>query len=478
MYARLTLLSIALTAFSGCAAHFASRELGMAHSSDPHVVVFRSDRETSWRQFRLGDGLNVVVADPKIPREFAWRVATGGISSSPTVMGSTLLVSCNDHHLYAIDLATGAVRWRYHAENEVMSQPAYANGLVYVGIGNNAPTVIDVPYFEVAGSGMNKLEAIDASDGIEQWWSGLAGTGMPSQAIVYDEVVAVDGAGTVLAVDPRTGAYRWHDRLPSVFAMSSVVADKEGRIYLSGNDLDAVYALRSRDGALLWTHHFNPDDGSIGDDPLASSGSVLVGMYLEPLAPGPYGAPVTMGSRVSEHMYALDKRTGRLVWDSPLPGVRGTVGRTNESAIALIYGGHVFVGSAFSPIVTALDMRGRITWQRRVSGVVGGGIAALDGVLYFGDSAGHLWALDARSGHPIGSLATDMRFYVGSPIIVNDTLVMGGHSDTIAVPLADIRGSQQVSGVTRLSVWERLGRFFSGLIPERDPHREAAYYRR
>jgi outer membrane protein assembly factor BamB len=92
---------------------------------------------------------------------------------------------------------------------------------------------------------------------------------------------------------------------------------------------------------------------------------------------------------------------------------------------------------------------GAIKWQLRVKGPIKGGIAARDGVLYFGDLAGYLWAVDARTGLPIGSVKTDVTFGVGSPIILNDSLIVGGTQGTVlAVPLEAIRRSYAVAGVT------------------------------
>ncbi|HUY41148.1 MAG TPA: PQQ-binding-like beta-propeller repeat protein [Candidatus Dormibacteraeota bacterium] len=468
-------LSLALCA---CSTHYASPAMGVAGTPDPRVTVFRADRERSWSSFRLGGGLNVVVASRGLPREFAWRFPTGGISSSPTVIRTTILVSANDDHLYAIDASTGALRWRYHAENEIMSQPAYAHGLVYVGIGNSENTAYDPPYFTVVGSGMNKLEAISANTGIEQWWSGLDGTGMPSPAVVGSNVIAVTGHGTVLAVDAKRGTFRWRRELETVFAMSSVVSDADGRLYLCGRFQNAVFALNANDGNILWTHTFDRLVGGVGDDPLASTPGAVIGDYLQPLRAGPFGMFVTYGSVAREHVYALDKRDGHLLWDRTLGAVQGVVPRYNESAIALVYGDRVYVGSTVAPIVTALDAHsGRVVWQLHVGGPVKGGIAARDGILYFGDLTGVLWAVDARSGRAVGRVATDMHFNVGSPIIVNDSLVDGGLEDVIALPLSNIRASQPMPGVTSLSLWQKIARGIASVVPHRDPHREAAYYR-
>lgn len=471
---RLGTALVLLVVEGACAAHYASPQRG-GSVRDPLVHVFAADRERTWPSFRLGGGLNVVVTSSDAPREFAWRVETGGISSSPTVMDGVVLVSANDDHLYAIDATTGALRWRYRAENQIMSQPGYKDGMIYVGIGNSGHRVFDPPYFIVTGEGMNKLEAIDARTGIEQWWTGLAGTGMPSAAIVGDTVISIDGAGTVLAVDARSGAYRWHRSLPSAFAMSSVTADGNGHVYFAGHLQNAVYALRTSDGAPLWTHRFSDLDGAMGTNPLALDGTTLVGMYLEARGPGRFGPFVTEGSLARQHVFALDARTGAMLWDRTLVSETGHTPRYNESAIPLIYGGHVYIGSAVAPVVTALDLHGDVLWQRRVDGTVKGGIVARDGVLYFGDLSGHLWALEARTGAMVGTVATDMIFNTGSPIILNDSLVEGGRTDVIGVPLEAIRSSREVGGVTQLTPWEHAGRSIARLLPHRDPHLEASY---
>ncbi|MGH8164958.1 MAG: PQQ-binding-like beta-propeller repeat protein, partial [Rhodanobacteraceae bacterium] len=60
--------------------------------------------------------------NPVVARDSAfsvnWSYKTGaGISSSPTVSRGTLFVASNDGKLYAFDLQTGRVKWRFAAEN-------------------------------------------------------------------------------------------------------------------------------------------------------------------------------------------------------------------------------------------------------------------------------------------------------------------------------------------------------------------------
>jgi outer membrane protein assembly factor BamB len=433
-----------LLAGSACSSPKVAPLLGPGPAADPAVTPFYSDRSTSWSEFRLGGGLNVVVRNASIPREVSWRFDAGkdGISSSPVVYRNLVLVAANDRKLYAAEAATGTVRWTYLATNQLMAQPVYTGGVAIAAAGNQGCIVCIPPDYVVGGTGSNRMSGVDLTSGRERWGQELAGTGMPTPAIVGTQVVHVDGSGTVLALDAVTGRYGWNARLPSLFAMSSVLDGRNGRIYVSGTFPTGVYALRAADGALVWRHLFSKFYQGPGDGPMASTSALLIGQYLKPLAPGPRGWVVAPGSHVAHHIFALRKSDGRLVWDRPI--VVGIAPDFNQSSIPLIYEHRLYQGSPTTAIVSALDVAtGRPAWRLRVHGVVRGGIAALDGVLYFGDIGGYLWAVDAATGKVAGCLRTDLHYYVGSPIILNDSLIDGSREGTVvALPLRSIRSAR------------------------------------
>jgi outer membrane protein assembly factor BamB len=223
--------------------------------------------------------------------------------------------------------------------------------------------------------------------------------------------------------------------------MTGLIDGHDGRVYAAGSFPDTIYAWSAHDGSTIWTHSFSSLYGGVSDGPMASTPDRLVGMYLEPLEPGPEGWVVQEGSFSRQHVYALDRRTGHLLWNRTLDADRGLAPARNESAIPLIYRNEVVIGTAVAPYVTALDVRsGRVLWRLRTAGAVKGGLAARDGIVYFGDLGGYLWAVNAASGSVIGRKREDVHFNVGSPIIVNDTLVDGSNEGVvIAVPLRWIR---------------------------------------
>ena len=53
--------------------------------------------------------------------------------SSPTVVAGIVYFGSGDHHVYAVDAGSGALRWKFETGNVVHASPAVANGTVYIG---------------------------------------------------------------------------------------------------------------------------------------------------------------------------------------------------------------------------------------------------------------------------------------------------------------------------------------------------------
>ena len=55
------------------------------------------------------------------------------MDSSPAVVDGVVYVGSDDDHVYALDAASGQLRWRYQTGNDMDSSPAVVDGVVYVG---------------------------------------------------------------------------------------------------------------------------------------------------------------------------------------------------------------------------------------------------------------------------------------------------------------------------------------------------------
>lgn len=420
------------------------RAATVATASDDRV--FRADQSSAWTQFRNGGGLNDIVVNPRLPAEPAWRFyrPKKGTSTSPVVAGTNVLIAANDHALYSIDAQTGKLVWQWRGDNQIMSAPVYRDGIAAIGTGDADSPVWDLPAYNVVGMGPSDLNGIDLASGKRLWTFALTGSGMPMPALYGQTLLHVDGNGTFVALDLRTGRYLWRRLFSSNASMTNILLIGH-YAYFGGRAPNAIYALSANNGATLWVHPFSQRTGAFDDCPLATDGSRIFGMYGESLVHG----IVLAGRRARQHVYALNATNGRLLWDTSL-NVTGVEPTYNESAIPTYAQGTLYDGSPLAPVVVALDARsGRPRWLLRVSGPVKGAFVLRDAVLYFADYSGKLWAVDATTGHAIGSIQTDLTFNVGSPIVLNDSLVIGSQEGpVIAVPLKDIRASRRLAGIT------------------------------
>lgn len=388
-----------------------------------------------WTQFRAHASNNAVIGGNL---KVQWEVVTDGrISASPTFAHGTLFIGTNAGTLYAIHAANGQVVWKHHVANALMSAPLVYRGLVIAGEGNaGSPYGHDVGPAHV-GSGESALIAFDEKTGAIRWRALLRGSGMPTPAIVSGVLVHHDGSGRITGMDPMTGRLLYERRVHSVASMSAAVPIEKTRFVTAGVLHNAVLKVDAKTGAVIWRSNPFPEHASgIGDCPPATDGRRVYGEYV---VSETSGAHVEIGENVREHAYALDAQTGKLVWDAALQS--GPLPIRNESGIPVVHNGVLYVGGAAAPWVSAIDAKtGYVLWKKQIYGPVKGAFALKRGALYFGDFAGYLWALDARTGKKLGVKPMSTSFNVGSPIIVGKTLVIGSLTGSVfAVPLQAIR---------------------------------------
>jgi outer membrane protein assembly factor BamB len=390
----------------------------------------------TWPQFRMGPENNAVVAGTL---ETSWRVETGGqISASPALVDGTLYLGNNSGTLYAIDAASGRIRWQAHVSNPLMSAPLIYNGSVIVGEGDPTSQGTSPSEPIMVGQGPSFLIAFDRQSGKLRWQLPLTGSGMPTPAIIDGILVHHNGAGWVTGVDPITGHRRYQHQIGSMASMSAILPVGNGEFVTNGVGTNAVWRMNAHSGSIVWKSFFQKGVSGIGDCPPVSDGTRILCDYVAPVKPD---TSTVIGNVTEERAYALDAATGKPVWDVALES--GTLPERNEGAIPLLVDGLFYLGSSLTPSMHALDpATGKLVWKTGTRGPVKGGIVDVDGTVYFGDLGGYLWALDAKSGVVVGDKFMRTKFNVGSPIVDGKTLIIGSDSGAIiAVPLQDIRNS-------------------------------------
>lgn len=162
--------------------------------------------------------------------------------SSPTIAGDVMYIGSGDHHVYALDAATGALRWTFATGDVVHASAAVAGGVVYIG------------------SWDRNMYALDAATGKERWrfQTGNDTTiynqiGIASSAAVWNGVVYFGCRdGHFYAVDATTGKLRWsHDNKMGWVIASPAV--KDGVVYFPTSDGTRFKALDAATGALKFS---------------------------------------------------------------------------------------------------------------------------------------------------------------------------------------------------------------------------------
>lgn len=208
---------------------------------DPFDVYLSSPVVAEGKVF-FGSGDTNVYALDAASGELRWKFATGDVvHASPAFDAGTLFFGSWDSYFYAVDAATGKEKWRFHGgedsliHNQVgfQSSPAVAGGVVYTGCRDS------------------NVYALDAATGKEKWRAYNEMSWVNSApAVVKDKVIfATSDSSLFRVVDASSGKPLLKQQLKAyVFSSPSVVGNVAYVGILNGT-------LEARDlttGALLW----------------------------------------------------------------------------------------------------------------------------------------------------------------------------------------------------------------------------------
>jgi len=143
-----------------------------------------------------------------------------------------------------------------------------------------------------------------------------------------------------------------------------------------------------------------------------------------------WAAPVSDGEFVFQpsmdhHLYQYNVETGELIWKSD------DLGGTMIGQPLLTPEGQLYVGT-FGNEVIAIDTKSHtILWRFSTNGWVWSGPYLEDGVLYFGDLEGFVYAVDSQDGKSIWQIQPDIaenRGIFGRVLVVDESLYFASRS--------------------------------------------------
>ena len=311
-----------------------------------------------------------------------WRAKSGRrYTGRVVVVGETIYAGSVDRKVYAVDLASGQLRWS-----------SRLGGLIGGGV-----LVVGDTVYAASGRPEGKVYALDAHTGHGLWRAKTGIVGAPL-ALVDGILVAETQRGDVFGLDPATGSVRW--RRTVGFSRIPAVAADSGTLVVA--TVDSLFRLNARDGKVVRRVR---SPGSIVSPWLAHHGLLVAG---------------TTDSGVVAIAHGDLRPRWRAALDAPVLGTPAALGDTIYAASRR---GTVYriapIAPDTAPVATPIA---ELDWP------VTSSVTLLDGLVLLGGADGALRALQ-----PDGSEAWRIQLSLPvelGPLPLDDGMVaVGGDGD-------------------------------------------------
>jgi outer membrane protein assembly factor BamB len=300
------------------------------------------------------------------PYRAIWAFKAGALLEFPPAIAyKTAYVANNTGRLFALNVRTGKVRWRFDGKRCTASSPAVSRKLVYQAFMNRPPCNAR------GGRGLDgEVVALNARTGKVRWRRRI-GPSESSPLVANGLVYVGDWRGTVYALNAGTGGTRWS--VSTRGAVKGGVALSGRRLYVGSYD-GHLYAFDAITGRRFWRASAQDRLGGLGNfysTPAAAYGRVYIGNTDGKV----YSYGATSGKVRWSHS------TGSYVYSSPA-----------------VWNERVYAGSHDRYLYCFDAATGRVRWRFRANGKISGAPTVIDGRVYFSTVTGRTYALDARSG--------------------------------------------------------------------------------
>ncbi len=186
--------------------------------------------------------------------------------SSPVVSGGVVYFGSGDGNVYALDAATGNLKWNFQTGNVVHASPAVSDGILFVGSWDS--------YFY----------ALDAATGREKWRFKTGEDhdihnqeGLQASPVVVDGLVYVGCRDSnFYALDAASGQKKWVFNNKGSWVIGSA-AVWDGKVYFATSDTGLLYAVDAKSGAQVFS--FDNKHWPIFSSPAVAGGTLYVGTH-------------------------------------------------------------------------------------------------------------------------------------------------------------------------------------------------------
>jgi eukaryotic-like serine/threonine-protein kinase len=364
-----------------------------------------------------GDDGNVYAVDETDGHQLWKRKTGGPVAATPAIAGEMLYVGSYDGKFYALDRRSGAPRWKFATGGERRFEAKGLHGMqpknqtiadpfdVYL----SSPVVADGNvYF---GSGDGNVYALDAASGDLKWKFQTGDVVHASPAYADGVVFFGSWDSYFYAVDARTGALRWRFHggedplIHNQVGFQSSAAVVNGVVYTGCRD-SKLYAIDAATGKEKW--HYDAAGSWVISSPAVTQGKVIFGtsdssLYLvldaesgKPIVRQQgkaytFSSPSVAGNVVftgilNGTLEARDLDSGELLWEfkteSSIRNAGWVLTADRKFNSPMLF----WSGWREAPIVAAIQEFG--------TGSIFSSPLVVAGAVYFGSADGNLYAVE------------------------------------------------------------------------------------
>lgn len=352
-----------------------------------YVYALNPDGTLAWKNMQIGGQDSFVVGNPVYHDGVLYVALYNGNATADT-------------GIHAIDASDGSLIWSNN--NFPLIQPVtpitYDDGNLYVGTWQQSTDYSTMAYYCVNAATGSTVWMRNSTNEGGYYWAGAAAIG--------NNLVYGDDAGHLLSVDKKTGTLKEDFDVSSNFSVTS------GKIEASvAYDPGTQCVYFTSEGGYIYSLGFDTAAGTF--DP-SKKWDKNIGFSTS--TPAIYDGKLYVSGGGSfdtgGNLYCLDEATGSILWTYTANGII-----QSSPSVSIIDGKPYiyFTTNCADSTAYCLDQNGNPVWSYTPPASEEqyslAGMAISDGVAYFGNDAGYLFAL----GSPVVS-ATPVADFSGSPL--------------------------------------------------------------
>jgi outer membrane protein assembly factor BamB len=235
----------------------------------------------------------------------------GAIVGNMILANNTIYIGSSNGKVYALDAATGDLKWEFDTGDKIWTSPAVSGDVVYIG------------------NYGNKFYALSSQDGSQIWQVDLPVAVASSPVVSGDSIFFGTFDRHLYAIDKSDGRMQWKFKGGNWFWAEPLIVDRV--VYAACLD-HRIYAVDADTGKELWK--FIADNEIVSKPVLVDNLLVAISesgeMHLLDSSTGVLQGSVSIGSTVmaplysneeivyvharDRYVYAIDVKAGEIAW--------------------------------------------------------------------------------------------------------------------------------------------------------------------